>query len=78
MYDGKLAAGTGHQVSVGNGLFRVHGTKGMSVMGGASNCGADYSPAAGMFAVDDEMMQVLAQVQQARTVQSAARDRRRR
>jgi hypothetical protein len=61
-----LDAGNGHELSPGMGLYRVHSSKGMSVMGGASTCGADYSPAAGMFAVDEAMLQVIAQVTQER------------
>ena len=61
-----LDAGNGHGIAPGVGLYRVHSTKGMSVMGGSSACGADYSPAAGMFAVDEAMLQVIAQVTQER------------
>ncbi len=66
VYAGSLGAGAGHALSPGNGLYRVHGAKGLSVMGGANACGADYSPAAGMFAVDDQMLRVIEQVKAAR------------
>lgn len=66
VYTGTLGAGTGHELQPGGGLYRVHATKGASVMGGANACGADYSPAAGMFAVDDDMLQVIQQVTDAR------------
>ena len=73
VFEGKLDAGSGRELQVGGGLFHVHGGKGMSVMGGASTCGADYSPAAGLFAVDDAMFNVIQQVAQARVEAAAAR-----
>ena len=66
VFEGKLDAGSGHELTPGGGLYRVHAAKGISVMGGASSCGADYSPAAGMFAVDDTMLKVIQQVTAAR------------
>ncbi len=66
VFEGKLDAGTGHELMPGVGYYRVKSAKGLSVMGGASSCGADYSPAAGMFAVDEAMLQVIQQVQAAR------------
>jgi hypothetical protein len=72
VFEGKLDAGTGHELNPGGGLYRVHAAKGMSVMGGASSCGADYSPAAGMFAVDDAMLKVIQQVTAARIEQARA------
>lgn len=73
VYAGKLDAGSGHELSPGGGLYRVHAGKGVSVMGGASVCGADYSPAAGMFAVDDAMLTVIQQVTAARIEDARAR-----
>ena len=66
VFTGKLDAGNGHGLTPGLGLYRVHADKGISVMGGDSACGADYSPAAGMFAVDEAMLQVIQQVTRAR------------
>jgi hypothetical protein len=66
VFTGKLDAGNGHGLTPGVGLYRVHADKGISVMGGDSACGADYSPAAGMFAVDEAMLQVIQQVTQQR------------
>lgn len=73
VYEGTLDAGTGHELNPGGGLYRVHASKGLSVMGGASSCGADYSPAAGMFAVDDAMLSVIQQVTAARIEDAKAR-----
>lgn len=73
VYEGTLDAGTGHELNPGGGLYRVHASKGLSVMGGASSCGADYSPAAGMFAVDDAMLNVIEQVTAARIEDAKAR-----
>ena len=66
VFAGTMTAGSGHELQPGVGLYRVHASKGLSVMGGASACGADYSPAAGMFAVDEAMLQVIQQVTEAR------------
>ncbi|MBL9014499.1 MAG: hypothetical protein JNL83_10005 [Myxococcales bacterium] len=73
VYEGTLGAGTGHELMPGGGLYRVHASKGVSVMGGASTCGADYSPAAGMFAVDDAMLTVIQQVTAARLEEARTR-----
>lgn len=62
VFKGALNAGAVRGLTPGFGLFNVKAAKGVSVMGGASSCGADYSPAAGMFAVDDAMYEVIAQV----------------
>jgi len=66
VFAGKLDAGTGHGLTPGLGTYHVHSDKGMSVMGGSNQCGADYSPAAGMFAVDEAMLKVIQQVTEAR------------
>ena len=62
IFKGTLNAGAVRGLTPGFGLFHVKAVKGVSVMGGASSCGADYSPAGGMFAVDDAMYEVIAQV----------------
>ncbi len=66
VFKGKANAGQVHGLTPGFGLFRVKGTKGISVMGGASSCGADYSPAGSMFAVDEALFHVIAQVKDER------------
>lgn len=66
VFEGTLKAGAVRGLVPGFGLFNVKAQKGVSVMGGASACGADYSPAAGMFAVDDAMFEVIAQVAEER------------
>jgi hypothetical protein len=72
VFAGKLDAGNGHGITPGLGLYHVHAEKGLSVMGGSNACGADYSPAAGMFAVDEGMLEVIAQVTQARIEEARA------
>ena len=73
VFKGTLDAGSGHELMPGGGYYRVKAGKGLSVMGGANSCGADYSPAAGMFAVDEAMLQVIQQVQAARVHEAASR-----
>ncbi len=72
VFEGKLDAGNVRGLRPGFGVFSVKSSKGISVMGGSSACGADYSPAAGMFAVDEAMLKVVAEVREARIEQAKA------
>jgi len=58
VWEGTLQAGHSQGVHPGQGFYRIKGDKGMSVMGGASACGAEYSPAGGLFRVDEELLKV--------------------
>lgn len=71
IFEGTLNAGAVRGLQPGFGLFHVKSRMGLSVMGGASACGADYSPAAGMFAVDEALFEVIAQVREARLREAA-------
>jgi len=73
VFEGRLNAGAVRGLMPGFGLFKVKGSKGLSVMGGASTCGADYSPAGGMFAVDEALFEVIAQVREERIREAASR-----
>lgn len=73
IFKGNIQAGQVRGLQPGFGLFKVKGSKGLSVMGGASSCGADYSPAGSMFAVDEALFQVIAQVREERVQAAAAR-----
>lgn len=73
IFTGTLKAGAVRGLTPGFGLFHVKAAKGVSVMGGASACGADYSPAAGMFAVDDALYEVIAQVAADRILEAKSR-----
>ncbi|MFT3708361.1 MAG: hypothetical protein QM817_11975 [Archangium sp.] len=75
VFKGKLNAGAVRGLQPGFGLFKVKGSKGLSVMGGASSCGADYSPAGSMFAVDEALFEVIAQVREERIQAAAATGR---
>ncbi len=70
VFEGKLDAGNVRGLKPGFGVYRVTSSHGISVMGGSSACGADYSPAAGMFAVDEAMLKVVAEVREARIEQA--------
>jgi hypothetical protein len=72
VFEGVLGAGGVRGLDSGFGLFRVKSRLGMSVMGGASACGADYSPAAGLFAVDDAVFDVVTQVRAERLQEAKA------
>ena len=75
IFKGTINAGQVRGLSPGFGLFKVKGSKGLSVMGGASSCGADYSPAGSMFAVDEALFEVIAQVREDRIKQAQAQGR---
>ncbi|MFO0599351.1 MAG: hypothetical protein U0228_28850 [Myxococcaceae bacterium] len=75
IFKGTLNAGAVRGLQPGFGLFKVKGSKGLSVMGGASSCGADYSPAGSMFAVDEALFEVIAQVKEERVREAAAQGR---
>ncbi len=73
VWKGKLGAGQATGVHPGHGFYRVQSQKGVSVMGGAMACGAEFSPAGGMFKVDEALLKVLKQIKQQR-VERAARE----
>jgi hypothetical protein len=75
IWKGTLMAGQAHGLRPGHGLYRVRSTMGASVMGGSEACGGDYSPAAGMFRVDEEVLRVTEQIIQERRIQAAATGR---
>lgn len=75
IFSGALNAGQVRGLQPGFGLFKVKGSKGLSVMGGASTCGADDSPAGSMFAVDEALFQVIAQVREERARDAATQGR---
>ncbi len=58
VWSGDLRAGHVQGLHPGYGYFRVKTTAGVSVMGGDQRCGAEYSPAAGLFKVDEQLLQV--------------------
>lgn len=47
-------------------------TGAVSVMGGSAECGAEFSPAGGMFAVDEALFAVLKQIRVQRQERAAA------
>ncbi|MBL8918810.1 MAG: hypothetical protein JNJ54_08135 [Myxococcaceae bacterium] len=75
VFSGKLGAGQVKGLTPGHGLFQVRGSRGLSTMGGASSCGADYSPAGGLFAIDEAVLEVVAQIREERVREAAAQGR---
>ena len=73
VWKGTLNAGQATGVHPGHGFYKVQSQKGISVMGGALACGAEFSPAGGMFKVDEALLKVLKQIKQQRR-QRAARE----
>lgn len=75
VFSGKLGAGQVKGLTPGHGLFKVQGSRGLSAMGGASACGADYSPAGGLFAIDEAVLEVVAQIREERVREATAQGR---
>ncbi len=75
VFEGRLDAGAVKGLTPGHGLFSVRGSRGLSTMGGASACGADYSPAGGLFAIDDAVLEVVAQIREERVRDATAQGR---
>lgn len=62
IWKGDLGAGHVQGLHPGYGYYRVKSSAGISVMGGDQACGAEYSPAAGLFSVDEELLKVATQI----------------
>ena len=73
VFSGVLAAGNVQGLNPGHGFFHVTSTRGISVQGGAMACGAEYSPSAGLFQVDEALLAVVMDIRQQRA-EAAARD----
>jgi hypothetical protein len=63
IWEGTLAAGNVQSLSPGFGYYQIQSSKGISVLGGASTCGGDYSPAANLFSIDEEILRVYREIQ---------------
>jgi hypothetical protein len=75
VWSGVLKAGQAHGLTPGYGLYRIKSSMGSSVMGGSNACGGDYTPAAGMFRVDEEVLRAAQQVVEERRREAAAHGR---
>lgn len=67
LWTGTLNAGQVYSDrNAGHGLYRIKSSKGMSVMGGSSACGAEYSPAGGLFTIDETLFKVVQEIRERR------------
>ena len=67
LWEGTLQAGNVKALEPGFGAYQVQSSAGISVMGGAAACDGEYSPAAGLFNIDEEIMHVWnAEIKEAR------------
>jgi len=73
VWSGMMTAGSVTGLQPGHGFYRVKASRGTSVMGGAASCGAEYSPAAGMFKVDEALLAAVIEIREHR-VREAAKD----
>ncbi len=71
LWEGTLNAGHAQGYFPGAGNYKVKSTSGVSVMGGSAACGAEYSPAGGLFRIDEEMLKVATQIVEARKAEAA-------
>ncbi len=75
VWQGPLAAGGVASLSSGQGYFKIASDKGISVMAGAGSCGAAFSPAGGMFNVDEQLFAVIKQIKEERIKRAEAEGR---
>lgn len=73
IYRGKLGAGQAAAIHPGQGIYRVYAEKGISTMGGGAVCGAEYSPAGSLFAIDEALLKVVMQIKAQRRQQAISR-----
>jgi len=73
VWNKSLGKGTAAGVNPGYGFYRVRSEKGVSVMGGFGACGAEFSPAGGMFAVDEALFAVIQEIREQRQQRAEAR-----
>ena len=66
LWEGTLGAGNAQGYFPGAGVYKVKSTQGISVMGGSAACGAEYSPAGGLFRIDEELFKVATLIIEAR------------
>jgi hypothetical protein len=72
VWTGTMTAGSVTGLQPGHGFYRVKATRGSSVMGGAASCGAEYSPAAGMFKVDEALLAAVIEIREHRVREAEA------
>jgi hypothetical protein len=75
VFSGTLGAGNARGLVPGFGFFRIKSSKGISVMSGFQACGGEYSPAAGLFAVDEALFEVVQEIKEERRRQAEAEGR---
>lgn len=73
LWKGNLNAGHAQGYFPGAGTYRVKSSAGISVMGGSASCGAEYSPAGGLFRIDEELLKVATMIIEARKDNAAKR-----
>ena len=62
IFTGTLGAGHARGLVPGYGFYRIKSSRGISVMSGYSACGGEYSPSAGLFAVDEALFEVVQEI----------------
>ncbi len=66
VWKGEISAGKYKQMPTKHGYYRVRSNAGISVMGGAAACGAEFSPAGGLFKIDEKIFEMMQEIYQAR------------
>jgi hypothetical protein len=66
IFTGTLGAGHARGLQPGGGFYRITSNRGLSVMSGFSACGGEYSPSAGLFAVDEALFEVVQEIKEER------------
>ena len=66
IWKGDIGAGKYKQMPTKHGYYRVRSSAGISVMGGAAACGAEFSPAGGLFKIDEKIFEMMQKIYLAR------------
>ena len=66
VWKGAMGAGKYKSMPTTHGYYRVKSSAGISVMGGAAACGAEFSPAGGLFKIDEKIFEALQEIYAAR------------
>lgn len=72
VWEGKINKNKPVGVHPGHGFYRIRSAKGVSAMGGAEACGAEFSPAGKLFELDEELLKIVQQIKEERIEKAKA------
>lgn len=72
VFEGKINKNKPIGVHPGHGYYRIRSAKGVSAMGGAEACGAEFSPAGKLFELDENLLKIVQQIREERIERAKA------